>query len=65
MADAWSKHDEEQQRAWLALTPAQRLAWLEGMQRFARTALRAAARRGVRVEEVNEDRAARTGPRSR
>jgi hypothetical protein len=54
MADGWTKDDEAQQRAWLALSPAQRLAWLEGMQRFSRAALRAAARRGVRIEEIND-----------
>ena len=34
-------HEEEQRRAWLELTPAQRLAWLEEAKRFAEQARRA------------------------
>jgi hypothetical protein len=43
--DGWEVHDEEQRRSWLRLTPAQRLAWLEGAKEFAREALGAAYRR--------------------
>ena len=31
----WKAHAEEQRSAWLRLTPAQRLAWLEDAKRFA------------------------------
>jgi len=41
MIDPWEVHELEQLRAWLALTPAQRLAWLEGAKRFARLAQQA------------------------
>jgi len=34
-------HEEEQRIAWLQLTPAQRLAWLEEAKRFAEAAKRA------------------------
>jgi hypothetical protein len=37
----WKVHEEEQRRAWLQLTPAQRLAWLEEAKRFAEAAKRA------------------------
>ncbi len=43
--DGWKAHEEEQRRSWLRLTPAQRLAWLEGAKEFARQALGAAHRR--------------------
>ena len=43
MADkrGWKLHEEEQRIAWLQLTPAQRLAWLEEAKRFAEAAKRA------------------------
>jgi len=43
MADkrGWKLHEEEQRIAWLQLTPAQRLAWLEEAKRFADAAKRA------------------------
>jgi hypothetical protein len=34
----WKLHEEEQRMAWLQLTPAQRLAWLEEAKRFAEAA---------------------------
>jgi hypothetical protein len=37
----WKLHEEEQRIAWLQLTPAQRLAWLEEAKRFADAAKRA------------------------
>jgi hypothetical protein len=37
----WKLHEEEQRIAWLQLTPAQRLAWLEDAKRFAEAAKRA------------------------
>ena len=37
----WKLHEEEQRIAWLQLTPAQRLAWLEEAKRFAEVAKRA------------------------
>lgn len=39
--NGWKAHDEEQRSAWLRLTPAQRLAWLEDAKRFAEAAKRA------------------------
>ena len=42
--DGWKAHEEEQRRAWLRLTPEQRLDWLEGAKEFAREALGAAHR---------------------
>ena len=41
LENGWKAHEEEQRRAWLRLTPAQRLAWLEDAKRFAETAKRA------------------------
>lgn len=38
-------HEEEQRRAWLALSYRERLLWLEEAKRFAARALAAAARR--------------------
>jgi len=37
----WILHEQEQRTAWLQLTPAQRLAWLEEAKRFAEAANRA------------------------
>jgi hypothetical protein len=37
----WKLHEKEQRRAWLRLTPAQRLTWLEEAKRFAEAAKRA------------------------
>ena len=34
----WKAHEAEQRRAWLKLTPAQRLTWLEEAKRFAEAA---------------------------
>jgi len=39
--NGWKSHEEQQRRAWLRLTPAQRLAWLEEAKQFADTAKRA------------------------
>ncbi len=38
-------HEEQQRRAWLALSYRERLIWLEEAKRFAARALAAAARR--------------------
>jgi hypothetical protein len=43
--DAWTEHDREQRRAWLRLTPRQRLDWLWSARSFA---LRAAEARSQR-----------------
>ena len=43
--DAWMEHDREQRRAWLRLTPRQRLDWLWSARSFA---LRAAEARSQR-----------------
>jgi hypothetical protein len=44
--DGWRRHEAEQRRAWMKLTPAQRLAWLEEAKRFA-----AAAKRSRQITE--------------
>ena len=49
--DGWKRHEAEQRRAWMKLTPAERLAWLEEAKRFAE-----AAKHSRRVTE--EDRQA-------
>lgn len=41
----WTAHHREQRRAWLALTPAQRLQWLWQAKLFARRAQDAARQR--------------------
>jgi len=41
MDEGWGLHDAEQRKAWLRLTPAQRLTWLEEAKRFAEAAKRA------------------------
>ncbi len=51
--DGWKVHEAEQRRAWLKLTPAQRLAWLEDAKRFADTVKRA---RKVTDEERLQER---------
>lgn len=33
--DGWTSHEREQQRAWLALSPLERLRWLDGAKQFA------------------------------
>ena len=45
MSDPWDDHLMEQQRAWLKLTYAERLEWLESAKRFARKAEAAALAR--------------------
>ncbi len=42
--DGWRTHEEEQRRAWLRLTPGERLAWLEQAKEFAAEALGAVYR---------------------
>jgi len=42
---AFELHHEEQRRAFLKLTPRERLAWLEEAKRFAAVAIAAARRR--------------------
>jgi hypothetical protein len=37
-AAAFAQHAREQRERWLALTPEQRLMWLEGAKRFERAA---------------------------
>jgi hypothetical protein len=44
----WELHREEQRRAWLQLSYAERLRWLEQAKRFARLALDAARKRRAR-----------------
>jgi hypothetical protein len=44
VSDGWKKHKEEQQKAWLRLSPAERLAWLEQAKAFCRLALGRAQR---------------------
>jgi hypothetical protein len=39
--DGWKLHEAEQRLAWLKLTPAQRLAWLEDAKHFAEAVKRA------------------------
>ncbi len=39
--DGFRRHADEQRERWLALTPEQRLAWLERAKAFAREALAA------------------------
>jgi hypothetical protein len=46
----WEQHREAQRRAWLRLSYAERLRWLEEAKRFAKVALEAARKRG-RVSE--------------
>ncbi len=41
----WAQHLESQRRAWLRLSHAERLRWLENAKRFARSALQAARKR--------------------
>ena len=55
MADkrGWKLHEEEQRIAWLQLTPAQRLAWLEEAKRFAELAKRS---RRITEEERQSER---------
>lgn len=43
-APGWEEHEAEQRGAWLRLTAAQRLAWLEEAKRFAELAARARKR---------------------
>ncbi len=50
--DGWRRHQAEQRRAWMSLTPAQRLAWLEEAKRFAEL-----AKRSRRVTEEERQRA--------
>ena len=40
--DGWTSHEADQKRAWLRLTPMERLEWLEGALAFARKYLGAA-----------------------
>lgn len=40
----WEEHERQQRRAWLALTYAERLRWLEDAKRFTAVALGAARR---------------------
>jgi hypothetical protein len=42
----WDRHVDEQRRAWLRLSPAERLRWLEQAKEFHRLAL-GAARKGA------------------
>jgi hypothetical protein len=44
----FAEHRRAQRRAWLALTPRERLAWLEQAKRFAARALAAARSRRQR-----------------
>ena len=42
--DGWTRHADEQRRAWLQLSHAQRLRWLEQAKRFQALAVGAAVR---------------------
>jgi hypothetical protein len=56
-ADGWSQHERAQRIGWLALTPEQRLTWLEDTLLFATTYLGAATRRadsGATTRVVDE-----------
>jgi hypothetical protein len=44
--EAFARHEREQRARWLALTPEERLLWLERAKRFARLARDAAAAKG-------------------
>jgi len=44
----WDEHREAQRRAWLRLSHAERLRWLESAKRFAKAALEAARERKAR-----------------
>ena len=57
MADGkgWADHTEEQRRAWLRLTYAQRLAWLEQAKEFCARAL-GAAQHGRPIAESDKDK---------
>jgi len=46
--DPWDAHADAQRRAWLKLTYAQRLAWLEQAKRFCSQALGAARANAAR-----------------
>jgi len=47
----FAAHRRAQRRAWLALDPRARLAWLEQAKRFAARALAAASRRRKRQQD--------------
>jgi hypothetical protein len=51
--DGWERHEAEQRRAWMKLTPAERLAWLEEAKRFAELAKRS---RQITAEERQTER---------
>lgn len=51
--DGWKRHEAEQRRAWMRLTPAERLAWLEEAKRFAAAAKRS---RHITEEERQTER---------
>jgi len=51
--DGWKRHEAEQRRAWMKLTPAERLAWLEEAKRFAELAKRS---RRITEEERQSER---------
>lgn len=38
-SSGWQRHERDQRRAWLGLSPAQRLAWLWQAKQFARVAM--------------------------
>ncbi len=50
--DGWKRHEAEQRLAWMGLTPAERLAWLEEAKRFAELAKR--SRRVTEEERQSE-----------
>jgi hypothetical protein len=57
-ANGWKAHADEERRARLALTPAQRLAWLWSAKDFAARAADAASKRrnDVAVDETRNRR---------
>jgi hypothetical protein len=51
-ASGWDRHADEQRRAWLLLSYAERLRWLEQAKQFSEMALGAARRRSaVRADD--------------
>ena len=61
--DSWQLHADEQAKAWLRLSYAQRLQWLEQAKEFAQLALQAAAaRRKLAQPQTQVDSAAPCRP---
>ncbi|MBM3274550.1 MAG: hypothetical protein FJZ00_05330 [Candidatus Sericytochromatia bacterium] len=51
--EAFARHRDDQLRRWLALTPRERLQWLEGAQRFAnKVGARSATRANEKLPDI-------------